>query len=861
MNAHIGSAIDPPRLLTFWQGPLVPVALTMTFGILLDRWITLPPILSLVGLGIGLAFWLIERRSGKIPAPFFLWAAAAFGGAFYHHWWREEIAANDISHFAALEPRLARVRGVVESEPILVKGPEAGPLRSFPTSDSLRLVMRAQHLEVKSDWRPVSGWVQVNSEGHSPGIHAGDEIEVIGFFALPQDPGNPGEFDYADYLRDRKIRSVLSVKQSADSLVRYSSGRPVSLWSLLGLLRERANAVLAAYLPESQLGLARALLLGDSSGLDQENWDQYLRTGTIHVLAISGQHLAVLGAFLWLVLRIVGLRQRSIALVVALTVLGYALLTGGRPPALRAAWMVVALCGSYWVLRPPHPANSFALAWLLIALANPTDLIQAGCMLSFIAVAVLIWGTRDWFLADPVSNILRHFHLLPLSVRDDPLETLIEESRPFWLRSLRRLGHWLVVAFLVNAALWFTVTPLVAARYHLISPVALLIGPPAVVLSSVALVAGFLLLIVGPVFGMLALPLAWVTASSLWACSTLVNWGKNVPLGWWYVGQLPIWWLGGFYFLLLAGLWLERVRPRWKGWLGIMALWCLVLLILGCLPKVPGGFRCTFLAVGHGNCTVLELPDGRTLLYDAGALTGPEVTRRHIAPFLWHRRIRRLDEVFLSHADLDHFNGLVDLLDRFPVGRVTCTPSFQERALPAVAVTLESLAKRGLPLRIVKQGEILGDKEVSLEVLHPPQEGPVGNENSRSLVLLIRHQGLALLLTGDLEGPGLEMLLARPPTPVDVLMAPHHGSLTANSPRLAAWAQPQFVISSQGPSRSNFGADPYAPVGGRFLTTWHHGAVTLRTHLSGWEVQTFRTAQQWVCLPRNDWRAPKVTGN
>ena len=74
------------------------------------------------------------------------------------------------------------------------------------------------------------------------------------------------------------------------------------------------------------------------------------------------------------------------------------------------------------------------------------------------------------------------------------------------------------------------------------------------------------------------------------------------------------------------------------------------------------------LPVGHGGCTVLETPDGRTLLYDAGALAGPEVTRRQIAPFLWSRGIRRIDEVILSHADLDHFNGLPSLLDRFAIG-------------------------------------------------------------------------------------------------------------------------------------------------------------------------------------------------
>src|SRR6202022_824538 len=98
---------------------------------------------------------------------------------------------------------------------------------------------------------------------------------------------------------------------------------------------------------------------------------------------------------------------------------------------------------------------------------------------------------------------------------------------------------------------------------------------------------------------------------------------------------------------------------------------------------------------------------GRTLLYDAGSLGGPEVTRRQIAPFLWSRGIRRIDEVFLSHADLDHFNGVVSLLDRFAVGQVTCTPTFADKRIPGVQYTLAVIQQHGIPIRIVRAGDRL----------------------------------------------------------------------------------------------------------------------------------------------------------
>src|SRR5262249_1148413 len=178
------------------------------------------------------------------------------------------------------------------------------------------------------------------------------------------------------------------------------------------------------------------------------------------------------------------------------------------------------------------------------------------------------------------------------------------------------------------------------------------------------------------------------------------------------------------------------------------------------------------LAVGHGGCTVLETPDGRVLLYDAGALSGPDVTRRLIAPYLWSRGIRRVDEVFLSHADNDHFNGLKDLLERFKVGQVSWTPTFREKPTAAVREIVSALKKHDIPVRIVKAGTRLTAGEVELEVLHPPEQGPEGNENARSLVVLLRHAGYTILLTGDLEGPGLDLVLGMPPKRVDILTSP-----------------------------------------------------------------------------------------
>ena len=134
----------------------------------------------------------------------------------------------------------------------------------------------------------------------------------------------------------------------------------------------------------------------------------------------------------------------------------------------------------------------------------------------------------------------------------------------------------------------------------------------------------------------------------------------------------------------------------------------------------------------------------------------------------------------------------------------------------------------------------------SLEVLHPPLLGPEGNENSRSLVLMVRSAELSILLTGDLEGTGLERVLGMRRIPVDVLMAPHHGSKTANTPELAKWASPALVVSAQGAPRGNPKTVlPYEGAGAHYVTTWKHGAITIRKDDGRWIAESYLTKQTW----------------
>jgi competence protein ComEC len=813
-----------PRLMPVWSAPLVPLALALTAGIVADRFLVVPLGVSLAIASTSALAWLIVGAGSRRPlAPIFLWCAFAALGGIHHHWHRHWLDAGDLSHFAERDPQPARIRGTLASAPIAQAG-KRDALLSFPTRDTSRFVLHAtqrQDLATRT-WHPVTGNVQVTVLGTTTDITVGDEVEVLGRLALPAEPMNPGEFDYAGFLRDQGITTTLVVLES-EEITLTRRGWPTSLFGWLAVVRGWGQRTLARDLA-GQHEVAAALLLGEGSTMTGDAWEQYLRTGVLHVLAISGQHLVILATFLWFAARLFGFRRRHAAPVIMMLLIGYALLTGGRPPVMRAAWVVAIFCGSIILLRQVSPANAFAFGWIGVILVNPTDIFNAGCQLSFLAVAVLVWGIGHWS-EEP----------------GDPVQRLLDDARPWYEKAIRWTLGLIVQSYLINAGVWLAVAPLLAANYHTVSPVALLIGPPMVLLTSLALLTGFAFLMLASWLWPIAMLFAWLTQASLLGCEAIVALGQHLPGAYFFVADVPAWWLWIFYLGLLLGMTVPGVGAHARWALLTAGAWIALGIVMQLWPHRPGEFRCTFVAVGHGGCTVIETPNGRVLVYDAGATTGPEVTRRHIAPFLWSRGIRRIDELILSHADLDHFNGVPQLTDRFTIGRVMVTPTFAERSLTAVQKTVAALESRNVDMQVVHAGKSWEVDGVAFAVLHPPPVGPAGKENVRSLVLHVTHGRFSMLLTGDLEEAGMTQVLALPPPRVDVLMAPHHGSDRSNIPELALKTRPKLVVSSQtNPTSERLSVKMYEKRGATFLGTWPHGAITIRPSAEP-QVDTYRT--------------------
>lgn len=820
------------RLVRSAYHPLMIVAAAVCLGIVADRaagpsigcWWLLAAVALLAWWGT----WAFRRE--RLACVCLLLAFAALGGGWHHQQWFL-FPDDDLANFAQEDARPVAVEAVACETPRVLPAPPREPLRAIPIGDRSRLEVEVVRIRAGARWLPAAGKSRLTVDGHLLGVHAGDRLLVYANLAAIAPPRNPGERDFAAHARADRRRCTLHVGYP-DCVQVVQAAATWRLQGAIDRLRQAGDAKLRRYVAPSQSGFAAALILGSREQLDDERSDAFLRTNTIHFLAISGLHVAIMAGCLFAALRWGLMPKRwALAAVSAATIL-YTMITDSPPSAVRAAVLVLLVCMAMWCGRPCSPWNCLAAGALVVLALNPADLFRIGPQLSFLAVAVLC-------LLGPYWSRLRN---------QDALERLIERTRPWPKRFLLWLARWWWRATIVTAVVWLVTLPLIVENFHLVAPVAVLLSPILSPLVAVALMSGLALLLVGWIAPPLAAGLGSLCAASLRRIDALVAWGDALPLAHFWVPSPAVWWLAVFYLGFTLWSSLPQRRPRWQIAFAAVGMWAaLAVLGWGFARRSNNQLECAFLSVGHGCCVVLHLPDGGTMLYDAGKLGSPSGSAQIIAQYLWSRGVTRLDAVMISHADVDHFNALPQLAEQIEIDAVYAAPGMARDLTSgddaSLAVLWAALDRHGIPLRTLAQGDELHRGDCRLRVLHPQTVATPGGDNANSLVLLLECRGRRLLLPGDLEREGARELLGQPAADCDVLLAPHHGSGHSNPPGFAQHFSPEWVVISGGMTQTAPEvADAFTSAGARVLHTARHSAVRVRIDEFGrLDVQPFRT--------------------
>ncbi|MEO5802885.1 MAG: ComEC/Rec2 family competence protein [Verrucomicrobiota bacterium] len=609
----------------------------------------------------------------------------------------------------------------------------------FNEEESWRTLARIDVTEIREggQWRPALGRVMVRTSGIlDSNFCAGQRIEVTGIAQTPLAPIAEGLFDYRTYLRLQGIYYQVAVASTND-------------WRAIGNLRTPpfsdkfflwAKNILQQGLPvkDEPLRLVWAMTLGWKTALTDEVTEPFMRSGTMHIFAISGLHIALIAGILVALLRVMQMPRGFCGLIVIPLIWFYTAATGWQPSAIRSTIMMTIIVAGWSLKRPTDLLNSLAASAFIILLWEPQQLFQASFQLSFFVVLSIA-------LLLPTFQNIRVRILNP-----DPL--LPPELRPAWRKRMDFPLNFATTAFATSLAAFLGSLPLVAHYFHLVTPVSLLANFVIVPLSSFALMANLGSLVFGnwfPFATELFNHAGWFFMKSMVVCS---HWFASWRGGYFYIPAPSILACAIYYLLLFTILngWLAKPRRRF---FTILLMITAVLVIAGRWRSELRTVKITVLPLNGGDAVFVDCP-GRNndLLIDCGNKKSFEFI---LKPFLRAQGVNRLQTVLLTHGDLKHVGGLKSIQDNFSVLKILTSPVATKST--TYREILSELKNEPDRWQTVRAGDALG----AWTVLHPQSSDQFPQADDKAVVLRGTFFGKTILLLSDLGRPGQKALLER----------------------------------------------------------------------------------------------------
>ena len=827
---------------------LTALAAAWVLGLALGLWWQAPAsslaLWSCAAGAAGVLGWTLRRRLPPGAARRWLWGVLAALALLAGLWWAPHSTrgADDLELRRLLDAGPAVLRGQVVNDP-----EDRGATRRLRLAVHRVASTPDCRLDpAHSSWRDAGGRVQVTLGHRAPAVRYGDIVELCGRLEAPPELAG---LDYPEYLARQGIHAVIGFP----SATVLEEGRGSWVVSHVFTLRHRLAESLRRSLSEPQTSLAQAILLGLRSELRPGVREDFVTTGTSHLLAISGLHVGVL-LILALAASTAVLGGGRWALATPLCAIWlYALLTGMAPPVVRAAIMGSLYLGGRLTGRQSAGLPALSAAAGTMAGLEPRLLLDVSFQLSFAAVASLV------LLAAPITDGLNSLATERLGRQEGAL------------RVLRGFN----TALAVGIAATIGTLPLIAFAFNSVSLVGIpvtMLALPAVPLMLVGSAAAAFLGILWQPLGQMAGLLAWAPLSYLLALvhtvasvpGVIVDVGgvTQVAVGCFYLAMLLL--LGrrtlarllhavpqipARFSILAQGFWLPRLPVRWAL---LLMLAVTGVLWSAALTSSDGKLHVTFLDVGQGDATLIVTPSGKQVLVDGGPDPRGAVQALGSRMPLWDRSV---DVVVLTHAHQDHLQGLVEVTERYRVGLLVY-PSRGADA-PGYADGSEPLRRNVSDGRTLEAeaGQVirLGDG-VLLRVLNPsarPFRGTRSDVNNNAVVLRLEYGEVMMLLAADIYTEAEAALLARR-APLDalVLKVAHHGSDTSSSEAFLDAVSPALAVVSAG--RDNPFGHP-APITlerlservpwGRVLLTTTHGDVHFTSDGHGLWLETERDAE------------------
>jgi len=706
-----------------------------------------------------------------------------------------------------------------------ITGTIASPLDRDPGRTAFSMDVR------DIDGMQVTGAVRISVREEAAQVGYGDTIRVIGKLFKPRGFNNPNGFDYPAYLAQNGVYYTVSIKDFGKvQVLRQGRGifRTIQDW------RERIRQSFLASTTGPGSAILQAMVIGEEGRLTEDMRDQFMAAGVTHIISISGSHLGMVAVLCFGLLRgllflmperfyhqlTLSVDPKKIAAWLTLPlVLFYTLLAGGQVATIRSLIMILAGLLALILDRENALMHSLASAALFILIVSPQAIFDISFQLSYLSVLVIGYVVNLW------NNLKIKAHGV-----------------------LRKFMNSAILLITISLATNLATGPLVAHYFNQFSFAGIISNTIVVPFAGMVVVPLGLFSAILSLFTS-HLPFAGINQIVCDCFVSVVAFFSRLPFAEFHPPAPGILWLL-FYAIFLLSLgaftsarllaWfkpLERSSRIAKLPLVGMALSGAVLVLSLAFFFAPNKrAEISFLDVGQGDCALIRLRSGKTILIDGGGTYDNrfDIGRRIVAPYLWNTGIRTIDLVILSHPHPDHMNGLKFICKKFHVNEVW--ESARDLDLPGYGEFRQIVAEKNIRRKIVSAEDdpvTLGEAE--LRVLHPARaftphdQKAYMAENNRSLVVRVAFDNRACLFTGDI-GAEAEQHLARTEKDLkcNLLKVPHHGSKSSSSNVFLSKTRPEIAVVTCG--RGN----PYAHPSDEVLARYEHiGTRIRRTDLDG----------------------------
>ncbi len=646
---------------------------------------------------------------------------------------------------------------------------------------------------------------------------------------------NPGEFDSRDYYRILKISYRIT-----DAKVKGTYGSPDSLREGLYRLRCYFEGNLDKCLNEQDAGIMKAVLLGDKNELDDEIKDIYKRNGVIHVIAISGVHISLIGMTLYKLLRKTSLWLIPSAVVSIVVMYLYGVMCGMSTSAFRAILMFSVRLLADMIGRTYDMLSALSLAAIMLLIEQPLYIRHSGFLMSFGAILA-------------IGYILPAF---PEVIQKGKLKFI---SAPL--------------------AISLVTFPVYISCYYTFPVYSIVINLMIIPLVSLLMLFGILCIVLGGFFGPLGVLVGYVDHFILKWFLLCCNAGDMLPGNIWYIGAKERWQIAVYLVALIIFVavmhYKDRIANVVKTEEKIVNIARYAVLVAGFLIlciRIKPPLKITAVDVGQGDGIVIETNDFNCMI-DGGSTSKTELAKYSLIPFLSHEGIGALDAVILTHEDEDHMSGILEMMDT--MGQRQGNIRIKNLILPNIdevskGDNYKSLVKRAeelsIPVSYIKQGDEISlggsvwdrqrqgwgslHKGMTLKCIGPVS-GMITNEpNAYSTILLLKYGNFSALFTGDVEGSGqdnLKTYIRENPdefSDLTLLKVAHHGSEYTTDEEFLNLIKPRISLISCG-ENNRYGhphealVDRLEAVETMIYRTDQGGAITINVSRNRISVDTF----------------------